>query len=62
VFVNEFAGGQKIIQKGTRGTVDRGEGLVFRRGIETAVTRIFPSPQWRTVSVSKKPGFRSSRG
>jgi hypothetical protein len=36
-FVDEFDGGQEIIQEGAQGTADGGEREVFRRGVEATV-------------------------
>ena len=39
---NKFYPRQEIIQEGSQGTVDRGEGLVFNGGVETRVVGIVP--------------------
>jgi hypothetical protein len=39
-FVNQFHGGQEIVQEGAEGLIDLGEGLVFGGGVETGVAGI----------------------
>ncbi|MDR0707580.1 MAG: hypothetical protein LBF60_06870, partial [Treponema sp.] len=42
LLVNEFDGGQEIIQEGAQGTVEGGQDLEFRGGVETGVADIVP--------------------